>query len=221
MDIFLVLLIAAVASYLLGSVSFAVIVSKIVTKKDVRQMGSGNAGMTNVMRTVGVVPGAITFLLDLGKAAGACLIGRYILFDYLFAQTGSILFFPIYGAYFCGILCQLGHIYPVFFGFKGGKAVAVSAGVMLACNWRAFIIGILIFVAVFIFTRTVSIGSLCTVIVVPFAILLFGTSPYRWVEFLLCALVAAVVIIMHRSNIERIKKGEEKPLTVKGERKNG
>lgn len=221
MDIVLVLLIAAAVGYGLGSISFAVIISKIVTKKDVRKMGSGNAGMTNVMRTVGVVPGAITFLLDLGKAAGACLIGRYILFDYLYTQTGSIYFLPVYGAYFCGILCQLGHIYPVFFGFKGGKAVAVSAGVMLACNWRAFIIGILIFLAVFIFTRTVSIGSLCAVTVVPFAILLFGTSPYRWVEFLLCALVAAIVIIMHRSNIERIKKGEEKPLVIKEDKMHG
>ncbi len=219
--VFAILIIGAIISYLVGSISFAVIISKIVAKKDVREMGSGNAGMTNVMRTVGVVPGVITFLLDFGKAVAVCLLGRYLLFTYLHNQTEWIPFIPVYGAYFCGILCQIGHIFPLYFGFKGGKAVAVTAGIMFACNWRAFVVGMLIFLAVFIFTKTVSIGSLCTVIVVPFAILVFSTSPYAWVEFILCAIVAAIVIIMHRSNIERIQKGEEKPLTVKGEHKNG
>ena len=114
------LLIAAgvfLASYLIGSVNFAVIIGKIFSGKDVRNSGSGNAGATNVLRTLGPVPGILTFLLDAVKGFVACFLGKQV-FTYLITMSSSEIFEPLYGAYLCCIGIMLGHIFPVFFSVK-------------------------------------------------------------------------------------------------------
>ena len=123
----LALVLAVLISYLLGSVSFAVVFSNAFSHKDVRDFGSGNAGMTNVLRSVGVLPGVLTFVCDFLKGVFAVLIGRYLIFAV--AEPMGIII-PEYTAFFCGMACQLGHIFPVFYGFRGGKSVSTSVAIL-------------------------------------------------------------------------------------------
>ena len=224
MVVFLIVL-SLIISYLLGSISFAVIFSKIFTKKDVRNYGSGNAGMTNVMRVSGAVPGTLTFLCDVLKGFIASTIGFYI-FAYCFKIAPIDLLFPRYGCYYCGIVCMIGHIFPVFFGFKGGKAVAVSLGVLIASVWPTGLIALAVFIICFLCTRIVSIGSIMASVSVPITAFLFSfkdgyqfalgdSSCGRLQIFILTLIMAIIVICMHRDNIKRILNGTEKKLTLR------
>ncbi len=224
MDLMLAV-IAGLAAYILGSISFAVIFSKLFAKKDVRKYGSGNAGMTNVMRVAGRLPGILTFICDVLKGFLACLIGWW-LFSISYSDTGYAIYQPLYGAYFCGILAMLGHVFPVFFGFKGGKAVAICLGVMGVCNWPVMLLALGIFLVFVLITKIVSVGSifaaLSLIILTPFfdmsmtAIFMpvDNNGSTLWVT-LLSAVMAAIVILKHTDNIRRLIKGTEKPLTVK------
>ena len=130
---------AALVSYLLGSISFAVLFSKLFAKKDVRDSGSGNAGMTNVLRTIGKLPAVLTLVCDLLKAIAAIFISRWI-FSYLpFNEMVNV------GAYVGGIAVVIGHIYPIFFNFRGGKGVLTCAGVFLVLDWKLCLVCIAIF----------------------------------------------------------------------------
>ena len=140
MDLILRILGSAIASYLLGSISFAIIITYIFTKKDVRDSGSGNAGMTNVLRTVGVLPAILTLLGDLGKAIAAIYVSRF-LFSSLDIQNAAQI-----GMYVGGLFVLLGHIYPLFFKFKGGKGVLTCAGVFLVLDWQLCLVCIAIFI---------------------------------------------------------------------------
>lgn len=211
--------IAAAVSYLLGSISFAVIITQKVIRRDVRDMGSGNAGMTNVMRSAGLLPGILTFLLDALKAAVACLIGKYLIFGTLAQMAGVENIPAIYGALFCGLFCQLGHVFPVFFQFKGGKAVACTAGIFAVCNWKVLVISLTVFLIVFIITRIISAGSIPAMITGVLMQYFTANSEYRTITTLLTAAIALLVIIKHKDNIIRIFKGEEKKLVVKGRTK--
>ena len=137
-------IVTVVAAYLIGSINFAVIFAKAFMKKDVRELGSGNAGATNVMRNAGFLPGALTFVFDALKGFVACYVG-HVVFDYMFTQTGADLAKPIIGAYICGLACMLGHVFPFFFGFKGGKGVATSVGIFALCCPIAIIVGLCVF----------------------------------------------------------------------------
>lgn len=160
MEIFLVI-VAALQAYILGSLNFAVIFSRIFAKKDVRDFGSGNAGMTNMLRVFGVLPGLLTFLFDVLKGFVACYIGKFVIFQYLSNQfPESNIFVPVYGALFCGIFCMLGHVFPLFFNFKGGKAVAVSVGIFLVAHWQAITIALGVFVLLLLISRIISVSSL-------------------------------------------------------------
>ena len=108
--------VTVIAAYLISSINFAVIFAKAFVKKDVREMGSGNAGATNVLRSAGVVPGILTFVCDALKGAVACLMGKLI-FEYMYNINPSDWSAPIIGAYMCGLACMLGHVFPIFFGF--------------------------------------------------------------------------------------------------------
>ena len=127
----LVFFLALIGSYLVGSINAAVIISKFIAHDDVRDHGSGNAGMTNVMRTMGVLPGLLTLLIDSAKGVLCCLLARLLVFPYVFGTLGFEFLRPEYAVYYCGILCLIGHIYPLFFGFRGGKGVATTLGVLL------------------------------------------------------------------------------------------
>ncbi len=212
---------AIIFAYLVGSVNFAVIFSKIFTGKDIRQVGSGNAGATNMLRTAGKLPAGLTFLFDAVKGFVACMAGKLV-FAYLFEQTNLEVFTPVYGAYICCIAVMVGHIYPIFFGFKGGKAVACSVGTFAVCCPLAIILGLVGFAVCLAITRYVSLSSLtATVIVVLTAILYAFLSPaatYDPLPAVIMALVAGfIVFIKHTENIKRLAKGQESKISAKKE----
>ena len=146
-------LLTAGSAYLLGSLLFGVLVSKIMYKDDVRQHGSGNAGMTNVLRTYGKLPAVLTTIGDVGKSVVAVNLGRFF-FDALLSGTGAGWqnpLDPVCGAYLAAIFCMIGHSRPLFFGFKGGKGVLVGAGAALAteplsawCCWLSSLLRLLL-----------------------------------------------------------------------------
>ncbi len=204
---------AMLFSYAMGSISFAVIFSKAFAHKDVREMGSGNAGMTNVMRAIGVAPGILTFVCDALKGFVACAAAKYIFFPTI---TGIWWLNPVYGAYLCGVMCILGHAFPVFFGFKGGKGIATSVGIFAVCCPPAIIAGLAAFIIGVLITRIVSLSSLiATVTVVTGVFIAYNESYPLWPPFLMTFIVGAFVFIKHKENIKRLVKGEEKRLTVK------
>lgn len=209
----LLIILAAVISYLLGSISFAIIITKRAIKRDVRELGSGNAGMTNVMRSAGLVPGLMTFLLDYLKAVAACLIAKYLIFG-LLAGCLNVQVPLTCGLLICGLCCQLGHIFPIFFGFRGGKAVACTAGIFTVCNWKVLAVCVGVFLLVFLCTRIVSASSVCAMFALPVTEY-FTVTDSRLPATLLSAVIALVVIAVHRQNIVRIFRGEEKRLSIR------
>ncbi len=212
-------IIALIASfilcYLMGSVVFGVIISKLTTGKDVRSSGSGNAGATNVARTIGFGAAIATFACDALKCAAAILISKYLILipiakDAVIPELLGI----EYIQYLLGFFAMLGHSYPIFFKFKGGKAVASSVGVMFCINWQIALFVLLIFVIVIWLTHIVSLGSV--VGAVQFVLLSFvysmGNPPLvRLYVTVLAALIGMLVIVRHAENIKRLLKGEESP----------
>ena len=211
---FLLAILAGVISYLFGSVSFAVVFSKLFANKDVRKYGSHNAGMTNVVRVFGVLPGIFTFLFDTLKGFLAVVIGWNI-FSYCHALNSSDMFLPLYGGYFCAVLAMLGHVFPIFFNFKGGKAVTVCLGVMFACNWYAAVIAIFVFILLILVTNMVSISSMTAVASMLVTVPNFrmssteifvrgGNAGINAVILIFNLIMVSLVIIVHRENIKRI-----------------
>jgi glycerol-3-phosphate acyltransferase PlsY len=199
----LVILAVAVAAYLLGSVNFAIIVSRLYAKDDVRKHGSGNAGMTNILRTYGKIPAVITALGDLAKTVIAVFLAKWI-----FARAGIADIDP---GYIAGLFVILGHVYPVYFGFRGGKGVITTLGVMLIVNPIAFLIIVAVFVPLIFITKIVSLSSVLGAILYPILTYVFTymqNGPIRY-NTLFALLYAAIVLFGHRDNIKRLLKGEE------------
>lgn len=204
-------IVTAIAAYLLGSINFAVVFTKLFTKQDVRDFGSGNAGTTNAMRVAGPLPGILTFICDALKGFVACWIGQYI-FNYIHT-SGFTWAKPIYGAYICGLCCMIGHMLPIFFGFKGGKGVAVSVGIYAVCSWPAIVIGLSVFAIMTLITRIVSLSSLtATVFVITFSIIFRDTTASIWPQLLLSLAMGSAVFIKHKENIKRLLAGEERKI---------
>ena len=211
-------LVTVVAAYLIGSISFAVIFAKAFMKKDVRELGSGNAGATNFLRNAGVVPGLLTFLCDALKGFAASYMG-YAIFDYIHTQTNSDWSYAIYGAYLCGAACMLGHILPIFFEFKGGKGVATSVGIFAVCCPIAIVIGLSVFILCVIFTRYVSLGSvLAATVVVIFSIIFHNDAANILPQIILAAIMGAMVIGKHKENIKRLLNGTESKVKFGGKK---
>ncbi len=202
---------AVIIAYLLGSINFAVIFANIFLKKDVRELGSGNAGTTNVMRTAGFLPGALTFICDALKGFAACFIGK-MLFIHAFPDT-----IPwIYVAYMCGVACMIGHVFPIFFRFKGGKGVATSVGIFSVCCPIAIVIGLTVFALMTLITRIVSLSSLvATVTVISLSIVFYNSESNIVLPALLSITMGLIVFLKHKDNIKRLAKGEEKKITVR------
>ena len=217
-------LLTALSGYLLGSILFGVLISKVLYNDDVRSHGSGNAGMTNVLRTYGKLAAILTTLGDVGKSVAAVRLGRFI-FDALLSGTGAAWqnpLDPVCGAYLAAIFCMIGHSRPLFFGFKGGKGVLVGAGAALAIEPLVCAVLLGIFLVEFAITRIVSLGSIIIAALYPVATLinlLAHGADAATVAFstVCCAIMAAMVIWLHRSNIERLKNGTEYRF---GEKKN-
>ncbi|MBE6808508.1 MAG: glycerol-3-phosphate 1-O-acyltransferase PlsY [Ruminococcaceae bacterium] len=202
-------IITVIAAYLIGSISFAIIFSNAFMKKDVRSMGSGNAGTTNVMRNGGFLPGALTFVCDALKGFVASFMGKLI-FEYIMENTDAIWAQPIYGAYICGTACMLGHVFPIFFQFKGGKGVATSVGIFSVCCPIAIISGLAVFALVTIISKYVSLASIiATVTVVVLSIILYNKSASIIPQIVFIVIMGAIVILKHKENIKRLLAGTE------------
>ena len=208
----------AIIAYLIGSINFSVILSKKMAGFDVRQKGSGNAGTTNMLRSVGKKAAASTLICDILK--GVVSIGIAILVGYLFnAQNKSIL------VQIAAIAVVIGHTFPIFFGFKGGKGVATSLGVLIMTNWQIGLICLAIAIIIMAITKMVSLGSCMAAIAFPlltyFAANIFENA-YIVKEgssyFVYSIILAVIVLFNHRSNIKRIITGKENKLSFKKER---
>lgn len=190
--------IIAVCAYLLGSLSFAIIVSKVTLGKDIRDYGSGNAGLTNAYRTMGAGKTLFVLLGDIAKGAAAVSIGM-------------ILAGPV-GKLVAGIFVILGHMFPVYFGFRGGKGVLVGAVMLALFDWRIFLIAFVLFFAAVAITRWISLGSILGAISFPITITIFYRDP---VLTAMAFGMAAAVVFMHRSNIMRMLRGQENRFSFK------
>ncbi len=204
---------SVILAYLLGSISFAVILSKLFLKKDVREMGSGNAGTTNVMRTGGFKLGALTFLGDVLKGFIACIVGKLV-FKAVFENGDK---WAVYGAFLCGVACMIGHVFPIFFQFKGGKGIATSVGIFAVCCWPAILIGLAVFALGVLITRIVSASSIAAAVTVVGCTMIFSyinEFALFWPQAVLSIAMGVLVISKHSANIKRLLNGTEKKLTI-------
>lgn len=196
-------LLCIVIAYLLGSLNFAIIISGKQYRQDIRQFGSKNAGMTNMMRTYGTKAAGLTLLGDAGKAIVACLFG--------YALLGQ------FGAYVTGLFAIIGHMFPVFFHFKGGKGVATSAAVILMCNPIVFAVLLVIFIIIVAFTKYLSLGSIMAMLLYPVILdrinKLFSGAPSPYVIF--AFLMTVLVVAKHWKNIQRLLQGKENKFSFK------
>ena len=209
--------IASVIAYLLGSVNTAIIVSKYLSGEDIRNMGSGNAGMTNVMRNYGKKAGIFTLIGDAAKGMVAIIIMTLLLRGFGYTDERLILF----AQYIANFFALLGHVFPVFYKFKGGKGIAVCIGSILLYDIRIALILIIVFGTLFLITKMVSVGSICAAATFPISTFLLqhlivptGTGIRNTVVALL---IAGLVIFMHRTNIVRILNGTESKFSKKKE----
>lgn len=194
--------IAIVVSYLLGSVSFSIVIAKWVKGIDIRQHGSGNAGATNTIRVLGKGPGLTVFFLDIAKGVVAVLIGRWL----GPAEYGD------WTAVICGLLAIVGHNWPIWFRFKGGKGIATTVGVMATLAFLPALFAGLIAILIIALTRYVSLGSLLFAALTPvFIVLIHNSLPLLSVSLVLCLFA----FFRHRTNIVKLIQGTENKLGAK------
>lgn len=195
---FLKYLLTTVIGYIFGSINIAVLISTVFFKKDVRDLGSRNAGSTNMARVFSLGAGFATLAGDILKTVLAILVGRML----LGSENGLIV---------ASVACLIGHCRPVFFNFKGGKGVAVSAAIGLMTDWRILLVAVITFAAVAALSRRVSLASMISVLTFPVTDVIFrGFRPW---EFGMAVFVALAVIALHSENIKRLAAGTEKPFT--------
>jgi len=193
-----------VAGYLLGSIPFGYLLVRIRSGGDIRYMGSGNIGATNVARTSGWAVGAATLILDVAKGYFAVWLAGHF--------SGGNIRFMMYA----GLAAILGHVFPVWLKFEGGKGVATALGVFLAICWPAVALAVAVFLLVMIFWRFVSLASISAAAALPLLVyLLYAPRHAPPTAVSTCTLLAAVVVIIkHRANIERLMAGTEPPFEM-------
>ncbi len=212
------LVLSVVTAYLLGSLDFAIIFTKLIKKEDIREKGSGNAGATNVLRSHGVGMAALTTLGDVLKSVVSVLLAQHVWFPLL--DSGE---YALYGGYLAGIFAVLGHMYPLYFGFRGGKGVLTVLGMLLVLDWPVALIGLATFIVVVLLSRMVSLGSIIAGVMLCFAT--FFKAKYvtmmmgHEVLFMTAAVifVVSLAIMKHMSNIKRILNGTENKIGSKKE----
>ena len=206
-------IIVAIIAYLIGSINFSIIISKKMAGFDVREKGSGNAGTTNMLRSVGKKAAAITLVCDILK--GVVSIGLAIIIGNITKNLDRELLLQI-----AGIAVILGHTFPIFFGFKGGKGVATSLGVLLLSNWQIGLICLVFAIVLMALTKMVSLGSCAAAVLFP-VLTLFINEHYTVltegkngnVYFVYSVILAIIVLYNHRENIKRILNGTENKLS--------
>ena len=195
MNIFLALILSALIAYSLGSLNFAIIFFFLFKKQDIRLHGSKNAGMTNMIRVYGYLLGIPVLLCDFFKA----VIAIYLC-NFLFLNIEK---YSLYGSLITGLFVIIGHLYPLYFNFKGGKGVASSAGVIFTQDIRLFVFVISVFLIVLFIKRIVAVASVSAAISYPISTLIFFKD-YLSVVFSL--MIAGLVIYSHKSNIKKLMK---------------
>ena len=211
----IIYIIMAIIAYCIGSVNFSVIISKKVAGFDVREKGSGNAGSTNMLRSVGKGAALITLLCDVLKGIIAIVIS--IVIGNIVKDANKELLLQI-----AGVAVVLGHTFPVFFQFKGGKGVATSLGILLMSNWQIGLICLVFALVLMALTRIVSLGSCAAAVLFP-VLTLFINEHYTVltegkngnVYFVYSLILAMIVLYNHRSNINRLLNGTENKLSFK------
>lgn len=203
----LIIVSLAVVSYLIGSVNFSIILSRIIGGKDIRQSGSGNAGATNMLRTYGKKMGVITLLLDVLKGIIAILIARFVR-DELGFNFEAL-------DYIAGVCVVLGHNFPLYFGFKGGKGVATSLGVVLMLDWKVGLIVAVCAILIMAVTKYVSLGSILggAAFIVVEIIKALVTKSFNITEIVCVVIIGGLLISRHHANIKRLISGTENKLS--------
>lgn len=197
-------LLVFIIAYLLGSISFSYEIAKRIKKIDIRNHGSGNAGATNTLRVLGIGPAILVLALDIAKGIVAVLIAKY-------------LGVSPWAVAFTGLLAILGHNWPIYYGFRGGKGVATTIGVFAILNFLPTLIAGVITIIIIAITRYVSLGSLVLMILTPILTIFIGHYPmsYTYVDFVIMILA----IIRHRANIQRLLTGKENKIGQKTKEK--
>ena len=217
LDSWAALALAMGVGYLLGSVNWAILITNWFVHKDIRTIGSGNAGATNVLRSQGTVPALLTTAGDLAKSMLATWFGGWLLAHFHLAQaTMDAQTLTLIGRYVAGLCCIIGHVLPLFYRFRGGKGVLATLGMFLVADWRVALLCLGLFIAIVAISRLVSLGSVVAIGYGPLLVLIFHT----WVDAMrvpmvifttaMTVAVAAIIVIKHADNIKRLSKGEER-----------
>lgn len=204
-----VYVLVTVIAYLIGSISFSIIFSKKFAGFDVREKGSKNAGSTNVLRTVGKKAAVLTLICDILKGVAAVLIAYLVAIGIEESLINRSLLIQL-----AGVFVIIGHTFPIYFKFKGGKGVATSLGVLLMVNWQIGLICLVFALLLMALTRTVSIGSIAAALLFPVLTIFIGQNyiiPGNYIIF--GVIVAVFVIFNHRENVQRILTGQENKLS--------
>ncbi len=207
-------IIIAVIAYLIGSINFSIILSKRMAGFDIREKGSGNAGTTNMLRSVGKKAAVITLICDILKGVVSILIA--VLVGKIIKNLDNALLVQL-----AGIFVIIGHTFPVFFKFKGGKGIATALGVLLMINWQIGLICLIFALVLMALTKMVSVGSIAAAILFPILVAFIDqnyivpTSNSNWSYLVFSIIVALLVIFNHRANVQRILNGTENRLSFK------
>ncbi len=214
------LIVIAIVAYLIGSVNLSIILCKAMGKGDIRKQGSGNAGTTNTLRTLGKGPALLVFLFDILKAVVAIWIGKLLIRIGL-QENINFALYQDWAMVVASVSVILGHNFPIYYGFKGGKGIATSLGVLLTIEWQLGLVCLLFGIILILLTRMVSVGSIASAILYPVLVLIQGNAfSNKWIYLGFSLVLAVMALIRHRSNIKRIIAGTENKLwKTKAEKK--
>ena len=206
--------VCAAAGYLLGSFNGAILISKWFREEDIRTKGSGNAGLTNFYRNYGGLDTLLVLLIDVGKTVLACFAGGWIIKAAGFSSTDFQLDWTDEAQMLCGGFSVIGHVFPLWFGFKGGKGILTCGTLAAFVDWRIIMTLLVVFIAIVLITRYVSLGSIISAVVYPFLFWIRYPIHQNVTEgtimmTILAFCLAALAIYMHHGNIERLRNGTE------------
>ena len=207
MRLLLIIAISAIPAYVLGSVNGAIITSISLYRKDIRKYGSGNPGLTNFYRVFGKGGALLVVLIDVAKTLAPVLLGGYLFHQYYDMR--------LFGRELTGLFVLLGHCFPVFYRFKGGKGIMAAGTILIIVDWRLAIICWGLFILLTIATKFVSLGSIVGVAAFPVFQIIFELGGTK--EYIVAIICAALVIARHQANIGRLLRGEETKFSLKHE----
>ena len=212
-------IIMGIIAYLIGSINFSILISKKKAGFDIREKGSGNAGTTNMLRSVGKGAAIVTLILDILK--GVVTIWLSIFYGFMLYKIWNINIDYAILVQVSGIFVIVGHTYPIYFGFKGGKGVATALGILLVTNWHIGVICLVFALVLIIVSRMVSVGAICAAILFPVLTLFsYESSFIEPGNYMIFSIIIAVIVCFnHRENIKRIMNGTENKISLKNKNK--